>query len=136
MKQFMQKLGDKIRTFMYGRYGFDELSMFLSVFALVLAFASSFFPPISFLALITLFFSIYRTYSRKLEKRRRERDAYLNFVGKIKRGFSLRRDMWRDRKTHRYYKCPVCKAHLRVPKGKGEITITCPVCHNKFDKKT
>ena len=134
--KWLRKLGERMRVFMYGRYGFDELTMFLSVSALILAAVSAFFPPLALLAFLPLIWSIFRTYSRNIARRCAERDAYLKYLGKVKRYISLRRDMWRDRKTHVYFKCPVCRSYLRVPKGKGEITVTCPVCHSKTDRKT
>ena len=45
-------------------------------------------------------------------------------------------DHWLDRKTHRYFRCPQCRATVRVPKGKGQIRITCPHCKHQFIKKT
>ena len=44
--------------------------------------------------------------------------------------------MWRERKTHRYFKCPNCKTMVRVPKGKGKIVITCTRCHHEIVKRT
>ncbi|MBR3231854.1 MAG: hypothetical protein IKF75_04170, partial [Lachnospiraceae bacterium] len=41
---------------------------------------------------------------------------------------------WKDRKTYRYFKCPGCGQEVRVPKGKGRIRITCPKCHQSFEK--
>ena len=39
-------------------------------------------------------------------------------------------------KEHRYYDCPRCRQQVRVPRGKGKISITCPKCKEKFVKKT
>lgn len=39
-------------------------------------------------------------------------------------------------KLIKYLKCPHCHQYLRVPKGKGEITVTCPSCHQQFDQRT
>jgi len=39
-------------------------------------------------------------------------------------------------KTHRYYRCPGCRQRLRVPRGRGNIVITCPKCHREFTKRT
>ena len=33
---------------------------------------------------------------------------------------------------YQYFFCSKCRQKLRVPKGKGKIEITCPVCRNQF----
>ena len=136
MKNWFQNLGAKMQSWMYGRYGYDELSKFLSIFALVLMVLSIFLPPLYIIAFVLLLWSIIRTYSRKIEKRRQEREVYLRFTGKIKQFFGVRKNMFRDRKTHRYFKCPECKAYLRVPKGRGKIEISCPKCRGKITRTT
>ena len=44
-------------------------------------------------------------------------------------------DRLKDRQ-HRYFDCPKCHQMVRVPRGKGKISITCPRCREKFVKKT
>ncbi len=39
-------------------------------------------------------------------------------------------------KIYAYYKCPKCRAELRVPRGKGKIKIKCPKCGEEFIKRT
>ena len=46
----------------------------------------------------------------------------------IKGFFVLRKNKFRDRKTHVYRKCPHCKAQIRLPKVKGEHKCACPKC--------
>ncbi len=136
MKDFFLKLGRKLRAFLHGRYGFDELSNLLSVLTVIfvlLTFVSKYF---GIAAWALLLWSLFRTYSRNITARSRERAAYLRFRNKIRDFFKLRKNKFRDRKTHKYYKCPGCKATLRVPRGKGKIEITCPKCRRKFIKKT
>ena len=36
----------------------------------------------------------------------------------------------------RFYRCPKCGQQLRVPRGRGKISITCPKCGNQFIKKS
>lgn len=136
MKRWLQRLRGKMQAWMYGRYGIDELSNFLSIAVLVCVFISLFIPLLYPIALIMLIWSMFRSFSRNLEKRQKERETYLKYTGKVKQSFKRRKNMWRDRKTHRYYKCPSCKNWLRVPKGKGHIEITCPVCKGKMIRKT
>lgn len=136
MKRWIQSLSDRIQAWMYGRYGYDELSGFLSVAAIILVFLSVFSPVFQVIGLVMLVWGMFRAYSKNIGKRQKEREAYLNFIGKIKQSFKRRKNMWRERKTHRYYKCPNCKVHLRVPKGRGQIEISCPKCHNKIVRKT
>lgn len=32
--------------------------------------------------------------------------------------------------------CPKCPTRLRIPKGKGNLTVTCPHCNNEFKTAT
>ena len=136
MKRWLQRVGEKMQAWMYGRYGFDELTKFLSIAALICILISLFVPLLYPIALILLIWSMFRSFSRNLGKRLKERETYLKYTGKVKQSFKRRKNMWQDRKTHRYYKCPSCKNWLRVPKGKGQIEITCPVCKGKITRKT
>jgi len=47
----------------------------------------------------------------------------------------LRRTIHRD-KEHCYFKCPNCGQQLRVPRGKGKITVTCRSCGAVFEEKS
>ncbi len=131
----------KIARFMYGRYGMDQLSRFLTFFTLVLLIISMFsgrgLKDVLFvLALASVIYSYFRTFSRKLDKRRKENEKYLRIKSSFTGWFSLRRDMWRQRKEFKFFKCPSCKAVLRVPKGKGKIRVVCKKCGTAFEKKT
>ena len=123
---------------MYGRYGNDELTKFLLILGLVLMIIS-WLPRLAWvylLAAAVLAWSLMRSFSRKLDRRRRELDRYLKIKNKIVNFFKLRRNKWRDRKTHVYFKCKKCKAVLRVPRGKGSIIVTCTRCGDRIEKKT
>lgn len=138
MKNWFHKMGARYARMMYGRYGSDELNLFLLIVCMVLLLLSG-IPHLFFLSLLSmaiLVWTVFRTYSRKLDKRRREAEVYFGIKRKIKNFFALRKNKWRDRKTHCYFKCKNCRAVLRVPKGKGEIDITCPKCGKITVKKT
>lgn len=133
---------------MAGRYGSDQLSIGLmgAYFLLVLLARIARLPILSYLALALLIWGIYRIFSRNISRRYRENAVFLKYWNRTVQWFrtaSSRFESWRgrtlyrmnDKKTHRYFRCPNCKNTLRVPKGKGKIVITCPVCHTEFTKK-
>lgn len=138
MKNFFHRMGDRVRQWMVGRYGMDELSTAMSIGALALLLLAC-VPKLRVLylpALLLWGWALFRCYSRNLEKRQGERASYLRLKGRIRSWFQVKGKAWRERKTHRYYRCKQCHAVLRVPKGKGKIRITCPQCHTAAVKKT
>lgn len=138
IKSWFRSLGSKMQSFLYGRYGMDALSHFLSITALIFVIIGMFTSPEVFsgLAMAMWLIMIFRTYSRNTAKRQRELETYLRITEPMRSWFHLQRRKWSDRKTHRYYKCSQCKAPLRVPKGKGKIKIHCPKCGAEIIKKT
>ena len=125
-------------SFMYGRYGNDALTKFLLILAIILM-VISWIPRLGWvylLALAVMVWSLYRSFSRKFDLRRRELDRYLKIKKPIVNFFKLQRNKWRDRKTHVYFKCKKCKAVLRVPKGKGSIVVICTKCKDRIEKET
>ena len=126
-----------IQRFMYGRYGNDPLNLFLIVLYLViyLLFAFTGLIPFYWVSLVLVFFTLFRTLSRNLPKRREENMKFLRAVDPIVRWYRLQRTIRRD-KEHRYFKCPNCGQQLRVPRGKGKITVTCRGCGASFQEKS
>ncbi len=140
MKQWFQKIGYKIAGWMYGRYGNDELTYVLLFSSLALILISyipvPFFFLFSLLAYVLVIFSIFRTFSKNISKRRRELDRYLRIKNKPKNAWLLHKNKKRDKDTHVYFKCSKCRAVLRVPKGKGSIIVTCPRCNERIERIT
>ena len=131
---FLRNLGARIvsgmRRFMMGRYGSDKLNTALLMTGVVICLISA-IVPFALVKLIAMalcyglmFWAISRMFSRNTYKRYQENRKYLQFLERIK-----------DRQ-HRYYDCPRCRQQVRVPRGKGKISITCPKCREKFIKKT
>ena len=135
MRNFLVKTLGKIRKFMYGRNGFDDLAKLTLIVSIILFLIYGFWPRgivKLILALITsglMGYAYFRVFSRKVYKRVKENKKYLGMV-------NMTKTRWKQRKTHKFYKCPKCKTWLRVPKGRGKITITCVKCSTKFDKRT
>ena len=118
---------------MYGRYGTDQLNRFLLIASFVVLVPTLFIKSNLRLVFMLLFWAIvifcyYRMFSRNIYKRQQENNWFLSKVNYLKTRFS-------QRKEYRFYTCPKCKAHLRVPRGVGNITITCKKCGYEFDKK-
>lgn len=124
--------------FMYGRYGGDSLGtclIWVSVVLLLLAYIP-YLWPLSIVAYGVLIYVLFRALSRNIPRRRAEAAAYLRLQTRLRKKRALGKQIRAERKTHKYFKCPACRAMLRVPRGKGEITVTCPRCGKKTDKRT
>lgn len=135
---FWYRCMEKLRRFMYGRYGNDRLNWVLFAVALVVNVFSyvRYLWFLSFVSLAIFGWMLFRGLSRNIPARQRENDALMRFWGKVKTFFNLRRKMWRERKTHKYFRCRHCGAMLRVPKGRGKVSVGCPRCKGRTDKKT
>ena len=129
---------DRLQRFMYGRYGNDNLNRFISISALLFSILSIFTKGAiaNSLTFLLLFLCFFRMLSKNIYKRQQENLSYLRIKSEITSYFKRTKLHISQRKTHRFYKCPSCKLKLRVPKGKGLITISCPKCKDSFNKKT
>ena len=139
MRNFFRRIGSTLSRWMYGRYGTDELNMVFTGIALFFLLLS-YIPTVGFvfgiLAIVLLFWTNFRAFSKNIPQRRRELERYLHLKRKPQNAIKLKKNKKRDKKTHCYFKCPSCKAVLRVPKGKGEIIVTCPACGKRIPKRT
>ena len=88
MKQWFRKIGYKIAGWMYGRYGNDELTyvlLFTAIACLLISYLPiPFFFLFSILSYAAIFFSVFRTLSKNLPKRKRELECYLRIKNKPK----------------------------------------------------
>lgn len=137
MRDFFDKFNEKIEIFMQGRYGVDELSTFLLALGMILLLVSLFAPlTLLLISLILIILSYVRTFSRNIYRRNNEREAYLRARNNVNGKLSIAKRRFRERKTYKYFKCNLCRTHLRVPRGRGKIEITCPKCKNRMRKKS
>ena len=131
---WFRQLSSRIRLalshFMAGRYGNDKLNITILCTGLFLSLLSTWMKkPIVNLLLVLLSYglmiwAISRTLSRNTYRRYQENRRFLQAINRVK-----------DRQNC-YFDCPKCRQTVRVPRGKGKISITCPRCHEKFVKKT
>lgn len=129
---------EKFYQFMSGRNGVDDLARMHSWGVLILLLLGIFtrLGIFSVLALALLIYMYFRVFSRNTSNRYEENQKYLNF--KYNRTVSWNRFKKRtaQRRDYRFYKCPMCKQEVRVPKGHGKIEITCPKCREQFIRRS
>lgn len=129
----LNRLRNSLYKFMYGRNGYDQLSQFLIMIAIIVMLPCMFIRSIYrniflFLFWVITIYAYFRIFSKNINKRQNENQKFISKINYLKTKKS-------QRKTYRFYTCPKCKTHLRVPKGVGKITITCKKCGYEFDKK-
>lgn len=126
-----------LRRFMAGRYGTDQLNntMVILYLALYLISIITRWSVLYWVALVLVFVSLFRCLSRQIDRRRAENAKFLQLVGPMKRKLKNFKVRVRD-KDHRYFKCPNCKQQMRVPRGKGRITVHCRSCGATFEEKS
>ena len=128
---------DWFRRLMMGRYGVDQLTWVLLALSLLLSLCGSIFRSnvLGILCWAVLVVCYLRIFSRNIYARQQENQKLLQFWWKLKNGRSERPS--REQRTNfRVFSCPPCKQKLRVPRGKGKISISCPKCGRSFIKKT
>ena len=126
-----------LSRFMAGRYGGDQLNLFLIALYLVLyvVFLFTRLLVLELLGTVVLAVSLLRTLSRNIERRRAENTRFLQIVRPLRHRWAGFRARAHDRE-HRYFKCPNCGQQMRVPKGKGRITVHCRTCGAAFEEKS
>ncbi len=136
--KFLDKLRYSLSRFLYGRYGVDQFGRFLSFVVTILLILSIFWRNLILilLAFFLLIWMYFRVLSKNYAARYKENERYLKIVVPFRRLFSGIYLRIRDGKKYRYFNCPSCHQRLRVPKGRGKITIKCPKCGTRFDAKS
>lgn len=139
-------------NYMQRYYGID----FLSIFLLILSFLFGLWHSTSSIALILFIYSIFRIFSKDLYKRQKEYDLFYTYSNKILKKLGLQlpyntiplnfnfltpyinnvKYKISQSKNFKITKCPYCGQKLRLPRGKGKITVTCKKCLRDFKFKT
>ena len=127
------KFRNWLYKFMYGRNGIDSLTKDLFYPIIVLLVVNIFLSGytrliVTIVIWALIIYTYFRMFSKNVSKRRQEAYKYEN-----KKNYFITR--FKQRKQYRFFDCPNCKTHLRVPRGSGNITITCNKCGTKFDRK-
>lgn len=129
---------EKLRKLMMGRYGIDSLGRFLLGLALVtLLLSRLYFREVLYIiSLLIIIFVYYRIFSKNINRRYKENRIYIRYKSKIRNLFLKQKYMFQQRRIYRIYRCPGCRQKIRIPKGKGKVSITCPKCRTEFIKRS
>lgn len=131
----------RIASFMYGRYGADTLYWWSvgAVFALYFiqwifrAFRLNAASNIAgFIGTVLFVIALLRFFSKNIYRRSAENRRFSAMLSDVKKKYVLAGNKIRDRRTHVYKACPHCKATLRLPRNKGDHTVRCPKCGERF----
>ena len=134
---FLNNIRAAFPRFMSGRYGTDQLNNAMLWTALIMTLIGS-IAKVAILSLMAdalLIVMFIRMLSKDRYKRQHENQVFLQRTYKITKAVTEWTNRMKNSEKYRYFTCPKCKKRLRVPRGVGNITITCKGCGNKFDKK-
>lgn len=81
-------------------------------------------------------YAVWRMFSRQIDKRRKENFAFMNLVNKVKTWYYKTKAKSSQRRLYKVFKCTQCSQKLRVPRGKGKVSIKCSKCGNKMMRTT
>ena len=134
----LQRLKERIASFMLGRHGPDNLGMF----TLVTGLASSILGSLTGIGLLSLLglalyiWTLFRMFSKNNEKRWEENRKYIELSSNCKTKINQFIKRQKNRRDYKYFKCPNCKVLLRSKRGSGEKEIVCVRCGHQFRQKT
>ena len=134
---FLRKLQYAFARMMQGRNGIDNLGYAALWAGLIISLLDTFIGTglLSMLGTALYVYSIWRMFSRKLEKRAEENRRFAQFSAtwttKMKQ-FLLR---LKNSREYKYFHCPQCRVLIRLKRGTGERMVHCPKCHHDFQQK-
>ncbi len=131
MRNFFERLRWKLQAFMRGRNGMDELNRVLT-YAVLIVYVISLFTQstiLYYISFIGLIYITYRMLSKNLYERREENRKFVTWM-------ETTRIKIEQRKDYKIFKCKGCGRNIRVPRGKGKIEVTCPMCGSKTVHRT
>ena len=143
-QQIKARLTAGLARFMQGRYGADEFGLFLIWTSLILVIVggSILYGVPALLGTAGWIYSLFRVLSRNKSRRLAENRKYLEFTAKVRKPiqphfnrFRQYVNRLRSRNKFVYFTCPKCGMKLRLPRGVGNVTVTCKSCGSKFEKK-
>lgn len=117
--------------------GPDNLGMAILIASLVITLLTRFlgFGILALLSMCLYAWAIFRMLSHNKAKRMEENRRFTQGWMKLKTELRQAVVRMKNIRKYKYYKCPNCKARLRMPRGIGEKTVTCSQCKHSFKQK-
>ena len=119
-------------NFFRGGYGWDQLSIYLAIVGAILLINKFTF----IFGVIIIIYAVWRMFSKNTFKRQQELLAFQRVNYKFNQSIQGFVRKIKDFTHYKVFKCPNCSQKLRVPRGKGNITIRCKKCGNEFKGKS
>ena len=116
------------------RNGPDQLSFALIILSLIVSFVP--WPYMYIISLAITGVALWRMFSKKIDQRRKENFMLMKLVNNIKAWYYRINVRRQQSKQYKIFKCPQCGQKLRVPRGKGKVSIKCSKCGHKLLKIT
>lgn len=138
----MNRFREKLQRFMIGRYGMDQLGRFLFKVLCVLVVLNVFVRfgvlalAVNVLELAVIALLYFRMFSKNVNRRWQENQAYLRMQFYVSEYFKRLRFRFTEGRKYRIFKCPGCGQKVRIPRGHGKVSIHCPKCGTDFIKKS
>lgn len=135
---FLDKLKYKLINFMQGRYGgSDKLNRVLLYGSIGLMLVNMVLgiPLLNLLFWAMWGYALFRMLSRNISARYQENVKFEQFYGKVQTSVKQFIVRMKNSKQYKYFTCPKCKSRLKLPRGVGEVTVTCGKCGEKIKKK-
>ena len=131
MNNFWEQLKWKLYRFMQGRNGRDELAKVVIYTSLILYLIGAFldWDVLCLVGYLLFIYYMFRVLSKNLYARREENRRFVTSMETMRIKFEQRKD-------YKIFKCKGCGRNIRVPRGKGKIEVTCPMCGRKTIHRT
>ncbi|MCH3943536.1 MAG: hypothetical protein WAY93_07280 [Atopobiaceae bacterium] len=134
----MKDLQQKFAEWMRGRNGSDDLARCACDLAILLVVIDLFARTawLTWLALALLAYAWFRISSKNVRQRAVENEYFMGHLGKLRPWVASPKAAFAEARSYKHVSCPDCGQKMRVPRGKGNIRVTCPACHKKFEVKS
>ena len=128
----------KFMRFMQGRNGVDQFAQFLNILLIIFLIISIITKAAIFdwIPMVILIYMYFRIFSKNIPKRSMENQKFCNLRYDLAIKVNNYKKQWEQRKIYKFFRCPMCKQKVRVPKGRGKICITCPKCRQEFVRRS